>query len=168
VIISNGHAGLALYTVLEKHLGKDAEDLFLRHGVHPTKNADDGIWCSTGHLGQGITCGVGRALANPKRRVWVLISDGEMASGALMESLTFASRANLTNLRVRLFANGYGAYRSIDLAETVRLFRSLCPDGMAYVKTPEQLGIPFLTSQSAHYYQMNESDWKWVTEQSIT
>lgn len=166
-ILSNGHAFAALAVVLEKHLGKDADDLIKRHGVHPTKNLDDGVYCSTGALGAGVTVAIGRALANPKRRVWVLISDGEIAEGAVYEALTFAYRANLTNLRVRLFANGYGAYRAIDLNETVRLFRAMCPDGMVYVKTPEQLGIPFLASQSAHYYVQTDADWAWVQQQEV-
>lgn len=168
-ILSNGHAGLALYVVLEKHLGKNAEDLFVRHGVHPTKNLEDGIYCSTGSLGSGLGIATGRALANRNRKVWVLVSDGEISGeGICYEGLTFASRVNLTNLRVKLYANGYGAYRSINLNDIVHLFRTMCPDGVTYIKTPEQFDIPFLKGQSAHYYVQTEEDWKWVQEQPIT
>ena len=75
-ILSSGHAALALYTVLEKHEGRDAEELFKKHGGHPHRDEENGLYCSTGSLGTGITIAVGRALANPKRKVHVLISDG--------------------------------------------------------------------------------------------
>src|ERR1700750_489699 len=83
VILSCGHAGLALYVVLEKHLGKDAEQLFLKHGVHPNKDLGDGIYCSTGSLGMGLSIAAGRALADRNKPVWCVISDGEMAEGVV-------------------------------------------------------------------------------------
>jgi transketolase len=76
-ILSSGHAALAWYVVLEKYLGKDAEHLFHKHGVHPHRNLDDGLPCSTGSLGMGLTLATGYALADRSRRVHCLISDGE-------------------------------------------------------------------------------------------
>ena len=75
-ILSNGHAAVALYVVLEKYYDVDAEDLLKEHGEHP-KRDDRFIHCSTGSLGQGITVAVGRAIAKPNRDVHCLISDGE-------------------------------------------------------------------------------------------
>ena len=40
-ILSNGHAGLALYVVLEKYYGVDPVEMLHKHGIHPgrdTKN----------------------------------------------------------------------------------------------------------------------------------
>ena len=37
-ILSSGHAALALYVVLEKYEGRDAEQLFHLHGVHPHRD----------------------------------------------------------------------------------------------------------------------------------
>ena len=37
-ILSNGHAGLALYVVLEKWGYAHAEELFDKHGVHPNRD----------------------------------------------------------------------------------------------------------------------------------
>ena len=34
-ILSSGHAAIALYCVIEKYYGKDAEKLFKKHGGHP-------------------------------------------------------------------------------------------------------------------------------------
>ncbi|MEN6293828.1 MAG: hypothetical protein ABFD07_17660 [Methanobacterium sp.] len=44
-ILSSGHAALALYVVLEKYEGRDAEELFHKHGVHPHRDVDNGIYC---------------------------------------------------------------------------------------------------------------------------
>ena len=60
-ILSNGHAFLALCVVLEKWEGKDAEKLWKKHGTHPNRDLEDGIYCSTGSLGMGITVAVGMA-----------------------------------------------------------------------------------------------------------
>jgi transketolase len=88
-ILSSGHAALALYVVLEKYENKNAEYLLKKHGGHPHRDEENGIYCSTGSLGMGITVAVGRALANPKRKVYVLISDGECAEGSIWEALRF-------------------------------------------------------------------------------
>ena len=99
-ILSSGHAALALYAVLEKYEGKNAEELFLKHGGHPHRDEENGIYCSTGSLGLGITVAVGRALANKNRKVHVLISDGESAEGSVWEALRFIQENNLTNIEV--------------------------------------------------------------------
>jgi len=85
-ILSNGHASLALYAVLEKHHGIDAEFLFNKHGGHPHRDEDNKIYCSTGSLGLGLLVSVGRALANRNDNVYCLISDGECAEGSIWES----------------------------------------------------------------------------------
>ena len=61
-ILSSGHAGLALYCILEKYEGKNAEELFDKHGVHPNRNLEDGIYCSSGSLGSAITIAAGDVL----------------------------------------------------------------------------------------------------------
>jgi len=114
-ILSNGHAGLALYVVLEKHEGKDAEKLWKKHGTHPNRDLKDGIWCSTGSLGQGLPIAVGMALANRKRNVYVLVSDGEMAEGSCWEALRIAAEFRLENLRINVVGNGYTALGKTDV-----------------------------------------------------
>ena len=42
-ILSNGHAGLALYVVLEKYYGINAEELYQKHGVHPHRDVENKI-----------------------------------------------------------------------------------------------------------------------------
>lgn len=159
VILSAGHAFLALACVLEKHCGKDAEDLIKRHGTHPNKNAADGIWCSTGSLGQGLSVAVGRALADRKRNVWVYITDGECAEGVIYESLAFARRAKLTNLRVYCGWNGHAAYRESD-GHVLHALHELHPLRVTF--DSPAFDIPFLKGQDAHYRVMTEQDWAWV------
>jgi transketolase len=113
-ILSNGHAGLALYVVLEKYEGKDAERLWKKHGTHPNRDLGDGIWCSTGSLGQGLPIAVGMAMADRKRNVYVLTSDGEMNEGSCWEALRIAAEQKLENLRVSVIGNGYTALGKAD------------------------------------------------------
>jgi len=63
VILSCGHAGIAQYAALEEYEGKDGDELYEKHGVHPNRDVDNGIHVSTGSLGCGITIAVGYALA---------------------------------------------------------------------------------------------------------
>ncbi|MBF8249490.1 MAG: hypothetical protein HW400_91 [Candidatus Levybacteria bacterium] len=108
-VLSNGHAFVALAVVLEKYEGRNAEDLTKRHGTHPTRNIKDGLWCSTGSLGMGITIAVGIALADRTKNVYVLMSDGEMAEGSCWEALMIAGEQKLDNLKVAVNVNGHSA-----------------------------------------------------------
>lgn len=113
-ILSSGHAGLALYVILEKHGFGDAEAMYLKHGTHPNRDMKDGIWASTGSLGHGIGIALGLALADRTRDVYVLMSDGELAEGSCWEALRIASENRLENLKVMVNANGYSAYGKVD------------------------------------------------------
>ena len=113
-ILSSGHAALAQYVAIEKYYGIDAEELFKKHGGHPHRDEENNIYCSTGSLGMGITVAVGRALANPNRKVYVLLSDGECAEGSVWESLRFIKEQNIENIEVYVNANGYAAYDTVD------------------------------------------------------
>lgn len=114
-ILSSGHAGLALYVVLEKYFGLDAYSLFKKHGVHPNRCLEDKIYLSTGSLGMGITVAVGAALASPHKKIYCLLSDGECAEGSVWESLAFAYNKQITNLEIYVNANGFSAYDKVNL-----------------------------------------------------
>lgn len=165
-ILSAGHSGLALYVVLEKHYGYNAEELFQQSGVHPDRLATrrfiegtaDGyeypIDCSTGSLGQGLPIAVGMALADRSKNVYCLVSDGEMAEGSIAEAMSAWNRNGLNNLIIHLNYNGWAAYR-----ETSRDLLNLTSWGIhVHQTTVEQL--PFLKNQDAHYYTMTEDDYK--------
>jgi transketolase len=151
-ILSSGHAGLALYVILESKGGKNAESVFRHHGVHPDRCRDCGIDCSSGSLGQGLPIAVGMALADRTKNVYCLISDGECAEGSIWEALRIASEQQLTNLKVYVNWNGWAAFRPsteyIDWGPRVTIHNT----------TVEQL--PFLKGQDAHYYTMTKEDYE--------
>ena len=157
-ILSSGHAALALYVILEKYEGKDAEELFQKYGGHPHRAEEDGIYCSTGSLGTGITIAVGRAVANPKRKVYVLISDGECAEGSIWESLRFIKEHPVNNIEVHVNVNGYAAYDKIDSEYLVTRLKAFLPHINLHYTTVNQ--TPFLKGINAHYHVMSEEDYK--------
>ena len=157
-ILSSGHAALALYVVLEKYEDKNAEELFLKHGGHPHRDEDDGIYCSTGSLGLGITVAVGRALANKNKKVYVLISDGESAEGSVWESLRFIQENNLSNIEIYVNVNGYAAYDKVDTKYLVDRLKAFLPS--INIKYTNVNQYPFLRGLNAHYHIMSEEDYK--------
>ena len=157
-ILSSGHAALALYVVLEKYEGRDAEELFKKYGGHPHRAEEDGIYCSTGSLGTGITIAVGRALANPKRKVQVLISDGECAEGSIWESLRFIQEHPINNIEVHVNINGYAAYDKVDTEYLTNRLKAFLPNINLHYTSVNQ--TPFLKGINAHYHIMSDEDYK--------
>lgn len=160
VVLGVGHAGLALYCVLEKWRGQNAEILLDRHGIHATRDEDAGIWVSAGSLGQAETVAMGLALADRSRDVWLVSSDGGMVEGAVWETLQYKARANVTNLRWFVNANGYAAYHTVDVDVLTHVVQAFCPD-VEVVRT-DCSEIPFLRGLDAHYHVMTQRDWEWV------
>lgn len=135
-ILSNGHAAGALYCVLDEHGMGNSLEMALQLGTHPDRKGVKSsimdaegnnikyqpIDCSTGSLGQGLPIAVGMALANRQKNVYCMISDGEMSEGSIWEALRVASEQGLNNLKLLVNANGWGAYKMIDVdALIVRL-----------------------------------------------
>ena len=114
-MLSSGHAALALYVVLESMGGRNAEEAFDHHCVHPDRCAECGLECSTGSLGHGIGIAVGMALANQSKRVFCLVSDGECMEGSVWEALRIAEEQGLNNLHIFFNFNGYGGYKRLNL-----------------------------------------------------
>ena len=111
VILSAGHAGLALFMTLKAH-GYPID--ITNKGTHPDYSPKEGIDASTGSLGHGIGIAVGYALADRSRFVYCVSSDGEVAEGSFWESLNVAVNQKLSNLKVLINCNGYGAYGVVD------------------------------------------------------
>ena len=161
-ILSSGHAALALYVCLEKYRGQDAEALFIKHGGHPHWDEEAGIFCSTGSLGLGITIALGRAVANPNRKVYVLISDGEAAEGSVWEALKTIVEQNITNIEIHANVNGYAAYREVDVDYLESRLKTFLPDIKIHHTTVEH--FPFLKELNAHYHVMKENDYQTALE----
>lgn len=156
-ILSSGHAALALYVVLERYRGQDAEQLFMQSGVHPTRNEEHFIHCSTGSLGNGICIAVGRALANKNRRVFCCISDGETNEGSVWEALRFIADNNIDNLHVYCNMNGYSAYDELDTKKLAERLYAFLPSINIVYTSVEQ--YPFLKGLNAHYHIMKDEDY---------
>jgi len=151
-VLSSGHAGLALYVVLEKHGLGNAEVLFDKHGVHP--NTDTEIVCSSGSLGHGLGIAIGLAVAKPERNVYCLLSDGECAEGSVWEALRAVEDMNLTNLFVVVNANGYSALDRVDVEKLARRLRAFLPS--VQVAESIQKGVYGL---DAHYHVLTDEEY---------
>jgi len=147
VILSNGHAGLALYCVLEEVFGHDAEELLERHGIHPCYDPEHHIYCSTGSLGMGLAVAAGYAMAG--KRVHCVISDGECAEGIVWEVLAFLGDHPSLPILVHVNANGWSAYRRVDLPLLRRRLAAF-----ASVDLRETTNAPLPDNLSAHYMKL--------------
>lgn len=159
-ILSSGHAALALYVCIEKYKGKNAEELFIKHGGHPHRDEENFIYCSTGSLGMGLPIALGRAVANSNRKVYVLISDGECAEGSIWESLTNIWENNILNIEVHVNVNGYAAYKTVNQNNLIDKLITFLPDVRIHKTSVEQYS--FLKGLNAHYHVMNEDNYNEV------
>lgn len=117
-ILSKGHAGIALYVILEDFYKKNFDlDSYTQinsiFGVHPTKKIPQVI-TGTGSLGHGIGIGCGIAyfekIKKSKQNVFILISDGELQEGSTWESLLVASNLKLDNLYIFVDLNDFQSF----------------------------------------------------------
>jgi len=146
-VLSCGHAGLALYVVLEDRVGCNAEELFKLYGVHPERDKCGGIHCSTGSLGQGLPIALGMAMADRSKNVYCLISDGEAAEGTIWEVANVMQKYKVENLKLYCNWNGWGAYD--ETMKFTRLMLIVMFPGIRMFETRvEDHG---LKGQSAHY-----------------
>jgi transketolase len=116
-ILSKGHAAPLLYAVLAeagyfprqqlptlRKLGSPLEG-------HPNMRRLPGVEASTGSLGQGLSLGVGHALATRMdghdSRVFVLLGDGEMDEGQVWEAAMSGQKFKLDHLTAIVDQNGY-------------------------------------------------------------
>ena len=101
-------------------------------------------------MGSGITIAVGYALANRKRNVHVVISDGECAEGSVWESLAYIRNAGLTNCKVHVNVNGYSAYDKVNKWYLwLRLKSFNWRTRIWFTQLPN---FPFLQGLQAHYH----------------
>jgi len=117
VIFSKGHGCPALYSALAEAGYFDRNLLLTLRKLgsplqgHPDMRRLAGIEASTGSLGQGLSIGIGCALAAKLDKkdytTYVILSDGELNEGQIWEGAAFASFQKLPNLIAILDYNKY-------------------------------------------------------------
>ena len=135
VILSKGHASIALYSVLAEMglIDKGLLDkYYINGGVlpgHLDKDSVPGIDCSAGSLGHGLSIGIGMALANPEKRVFIVMGDGEVNEGSVWEGIIFAGCHKIKNLTIVIDNNNLQGFCRTDkcadyskLADTMNNF----------------------------------------------
>lgn len=133
VILSKGHASLALYAVLNSLKKISDEELMSfcdfdsNFGGHPDRNKLPIAVASTGSLGHGLPIAVGIALAKKVNykdgKVYCIVGDGEANEGTIWESALLASHLKLDNL-VCVIDDNESQIRSVTTSLLSEKFRS--------------------------------------------
>lgn len=114
-ILSKGHAGLALYAVLEK-AGLISNETFSSYlmencqiGGEPCMRDCEWVEATTGSLGHGLSIGLGMAMGlklnNSSAKVYVMLGDGELEEGTVWEAIMTAPAFRVSNLIAILDCN---------------------------------------------------------------
>ena len=122
-ILSKGWGASALYAVLsdkgffpKKWLETYCADGSKLIGI-TTLSGVPGIEATTGSMGHGLPLGAGMAIAAKKmkssRRVFVVMSDGELDEGSTWEAILFAGFQKLDNLVVIIDYNKFQSFGSV-------------------------------------------------------
>ncbi|MGH2350091.1 MAG: transketolase [Chloroflexota bacterium] len=107
-IMSKGHASPGLYAILAErgYFAHDLLDTLRQIGSplegHPNMRRLPGVEASTGSLGQGLSIGLGHALAaridGRHYRTYVMTGDGEIEEGQVWEALMSAAHLRVDGL----------------------------------------------------------------------
>lgn len=119
-VLSKGHSTAALYAMLALRGFLPVDELSSMYQLdsrlqgHPDMTRLPGLDMSTGSLGQGLSAGVGMAiaakLAGRNYRTYVMLGDGESQEGQIWEAAQVAAKYGLDNLVAILDANGLQQY----------------------------------------------------------
>lgn len=115
-IMSKAHGAVAQYAALRQVgylTAEEVENALYQdtpYYEHPRMNVEKGIEFSGGSLGQGLSLGVGTALAlkrkgNNKSRVYVMLGDGECNEGAIWEAAASVIHFSLKQLTIIIDKN---------------------------------------------------------------
>ncbi|MBL8851079.1 MAG: transketolase [Planctomycetaceae bacterium] len=138
-ILSKGHACPVLYSAMAEAGYFSVDDIMTLRKLgspwegHPNMRRLPGIEASTGSLGQGLSIGIGHALAGrldkKSYHVYVMLGDGETGEGQVWEAFAAAEKYRLNNLTAIVDRNGYqqtGATKDVldmgDLAGKIASF----------------------------------------------
>ncbi len=107
-ILSKGHAAPVLYSVMAEcgYTPKDQLNTLRKLGSiyqgHPDRRFIPALEASTGSLGEGLSLGIGMALAaqldGSPSRAYVVLGDGEIQEGQIWEAAMFGGDKRVDNL----------------------------------------------------------------------
>jgi transketolase len=111
-ILSKGHGCLAQYVVMwdKGLLSEDDLFKFCKEGALLGGHPSPKLGIGTGSLGHGLSIGIGFALADRTKKVYVLLGDGECNEGSVWEAALCASKHHLSNLTVLIDYNEQQSY----------------------------------------------------------
>lgn len=130
LVMSKGHAVAAQYACLhDQNIISDEEmktfrTLDSRLQGHPSTSNIAEVDATTGMLGQGLSIGLGMALAkranNDDNRVYVVVGDGELHEGQIWEAAQQAASYKLSNLVLLVDYNGLSSAGPVN--STINLY----------------------------------------------
>lgn len=130
-ILSKGHACPVHYSALARRGYFSVDELWKLRRIdsslqgHPDMNKTPGVDMTAGSLGNGLSCGVGMALAAKldklPSRIYVVLGDGEIQEGAVWEAAMTAAHYRLDNLVAIVDNNG------LQLDGYTRDVMNICP-----------------------------------------
>lgn len=151
----------ALYCILAEKgiIEKEKVVYYLKNYPLASKEVP-GVIHSVGSVGTALSVAVGLALADRNRRVFVLLSDGDLNEGATYEAALFAHHHKLTNLYVMVDNNGFqalGATKDILGLETAFDFYKKTLPNCEIIDTIKGKGVArFENDYRWHYFNLDD------------
>lgn len=206
VLLGKGHGVLAYYTALYEKGFLSREDIesFENNGTkfigHPVKNVAKGIEYSSGSLGMALSVGAGMALSAKRRgsrkKIYVILGDGECQEGSIWEAMFFAHKYKLNNLIVvidnnQIQSDGFtvevGGYDNLeskmqsfgadvlsvdghDIERLIQAFRYECDSKPKVIiaNTVKGRGVSFMENDYKwHHAVLNEEQYKFAVEEVV-
>ena len=157
VFIYGKVSGVCAYYVLLAEQGiikPNKVAYYLKNYPLPHKTVP-GVIHGIGSLGHGLPVATGLALANRKRNVYLIMSDGEIQEGTTWESLLFARHHKLKNLKVYVDRNGLQALGKteeiVGIEKALEYLKKLFP--IKIIKTLKGKGVDFMEGKYEWHYR---------------
>lgn len=123
IIFSKGHAAMAYYAILKNYgyIKNFSYNNYLRKGskfwAHITKSKNNFLKFSFGSLGYGLGIAAGLAVGykniKKEKKIFCILSDGELNEGSIWESLMFVSHHQLNNIITLIDFNKFQSFGSL-------------------------------------------------------
>lgn len=123
IIFSKGHAAMAYYVILKNYgyIKNFSYGNYLKKGskfwAHITRSNNNFLKFSFGSLGYGLGIAAGLAVGykniKVKKKIFCILSDGELNEGSIWESLMFVSHHQLNNIIILIDYNKFQSFGSL-------------------------------------------------------